>query len=321
MTTSPSYQAALSSVAFYPIPAAGYLQIDGPDRIDFLQRQSTNDLTQLSASAHMQTVLTLPNARILDVLTLIAEPETLSVITLPGRSANTAAYLKGKIFFMDKVTLQDHSEATSQIDLEGPEAGTVLQTLFGTNGPAVGETIKREHTDLAVQILGMQGILGQAYRFIIPQQSRRAFLALLNETGAAEFESETYETIRVEMGIPGPAGELTSDYTPLETNLLHTISSTKGCYTGQEVIARQITYDKVTRMLVGLQLMAEVKVGERVWGNGKNIGTITSYAQSPRCGPIALAIVKKPHDAPGTDLLVGSKDQGVEAKVVELPFE
>jgi folate-binding protein YgfZ len=102
--------------------------------------------------------------------------------------------------------------------------------------------------------------------------------------------------MRVEAGLPAAGAELSEDYTPLEAGLAAAISSTKGCYTGQEVLARQITYDKVTQHLCGLRLTRRAQPGGRVWApDGSPVGRVTSAATSPRFGEIALAVVKRPH--------------------------
>jgi folate-binding protein YgfZ len=136
--------------------------------------------------------------------------------------------------------------------------------------------------------------------------------------GVIALSAEAYNVLRIEAGRPGPAQELTSDYTPLEANLDRAISSIKGCYSGQEVIARQITYDKVARRLVGLRLAAPVAVGAAVTVEGRTVGTITSAAESPQFGAIALAVVRRPHFEPQTNVIVG--DGGVAGEVVALPF-
>jgi folate-binding protein YgfZ len=129
---------------------------------------------------------------------------------------------------------------------------------------------------------------------------------------------EAYEVRRVELGLPGPARELTEDYTPLETNLDAAISDSKGCYTGQEIIARQVTYDKITKRMAGLKLQAPVAAGAAVHVEGRGAGEVTSAVHSPNCGAIALAILKRPHHAPGTAVTVG--EEGTRGVVVALPF-
>ena len=96
----------------------------------------------------------------------------------------------------------------------------------------------------------------------------------------------------------------------------HAVSGNKGCYPGQEVIARQLTYDKVTQRLVGLRLDEPVAPGGRLLAEGKPVGVITSAAVSPRFGAIALGVVKRPHHEVGTP--AGGRDERY-AELAALP--
>lgn len=315
--------APLPTTAYYPIQAGGILRIAGPDRKDFLQRQTTNDLVQLSPGRPLMTVLTSPTARILDVLTLI-EPtnvETndseLLAITLPDRAETTAAYLRGKIFFMDKVTVVDVSADFLLIELFGAATETLLESL----GFGVSEEIPAACTiTFEGQTLTFIRQVEGPVVLMVHVSTAGALSDQLESLGAAAFTADQYQIQRVETGRPGSTDELTADYTPLENNLTWAISSTKGCYTGQEVIARQITYDKVTRKLIGIRLAAMVTVGSKVWSGKQAAGTVTSTALSPQFGPIALAMLKRPHHDIGTEVTVGEPGTGTQGVVSGLPF-
>src|SRR3972149_5633882 len=99
-----NYHQAKIVAAFFPIEQAGFIQVTGPDRAAFLQRQTTNNIPSLTPSSSLYTVLTSPTARILDVLIVFNEPtgETLALLPLPGRAARSVQHLRSRIFFMDK---------------------------------------------------------------------------------------------------------------------------------------------------------------------------------------------------------------------------
>jgi folate-binding protein YgfZ len=145
----------------------------------------------------------------------------------------------------------------------------------------------------------------------------------LENNGAAQLSPENFEILRIETGLPAAGHELTEDYTPLETGFDWTVSDSKGCYTGQEVIARQVNYDKVTRKLVGLQLSDSAKPGDTLYppDSQQPVGKVTSVAISPRFGPVGLAIVKRPFYEDGNELVAGDKGKGILAKTTELPFK
>ena len=319
-STLKGYEAALSGAAFFPQVSAGYLMIGGAGRVAFLQRQTTNDVRLLSPDRALVTALTSPTARILDVLTLLAEPEAIAALTLPERGAETARFLRSRIFFMDKVSVDDASAAYTQVDLIGPKAGEGLGRLGLNRSPQVDEVLSSEVAGGTLRVFGQRGF---GYRLLVPAASSEEIAGRLLEAGTIALSAESYTILRVEAGLPAAGHELVEEYTPLEAGLEWAISDAKGGYTGQEVIARQITYDKVTRHMVGLQVEGELSVGERLWSpqEDRPAGSVTSAAISPRFGPIALGIIRRPFDAPGTQLAVGDKPGGRTATVTALPFK
>lgn len=315
------YRAASNKAAFYEHEQAGYLRVHGEDRQDFLQRQSTNDVTMLAPERAVTTVLTSATARILDVLTLIHEPEAIGVVTLPGRAQATARFLQSKIFFNDQASVEVASDEVAQFDLIGPQAPTMMKSIGLGRPPSGEELLSGEVSGAPVKVFRKDRL---GYRLLIPAQDKERLINLLQEAGASSLSPQDYAVLRVEMGLPEVGHELTEDYTPLETGLDWTISGEKGCYTGQEVIARQITYDKVTRQIAGLRLAAEVKPGDRISAleGQRSVGEITSYVHSPRLGHIALGVLRKPHHEPGTEVVIAANDEaGVNATVASLPFE
>ncbi len=323
----PGYQAALESAAFFVQPTAGYLRVSGADQTAFLQRQTSNDLKLLGPGRPLLNVLTSPTARILDVLYLLqftdegGEP-VIDAITLPGRGAETSGFLKSRIFFMDQVSVRDRSAEIVQIDLIGPQASTVLQKAGAAQIPTVNTIVATAIQEVSLRILNPEPAFGLGYRLIVIQQDSEKLQQMLAEAGATPLAAESYLILRVEAGQPEADYELTSDYTPLETGLEAAVSENKGCYTGQEILARQVTYDKVTQRLCGLYLEETRNSGERVWFEGKAVGTLTSSVRSPRFGAIGLAILKRPHHTPGSALRVGEQpEDGTPAVVTTIPFK
>ncbi len=306
------YTEAQTGAAVYVIPQPGYLHIGGPDRAVYIQRQTTNDVGLLAPGRSVPTVLTSGTARTLDVWRLLSEadPDTIGVITLPGRGGSTARYLQSRIFFMDKVTLVDRSSDVAQIEVVGPAAPDLLGTV-----PEVDQVIDTAIGGVDARLIGLGD---DAYLLITAAGQGDSLVSYL---GAARLSEAARETLRIEAGRPGPARELTSDYTPLEANLDRMVSSTKGCYSGQEVIARQINYDKIARRLVGLRLDAPVTVGAGVQVEGRTAGSVTSAAESPRFGSIALAVLRRPYFEPGVAVTVAGDGPVVAGQTVGGPFE
>jgi folate-binding protein YgfZ len=309
-------------MSYYLIPSSGYLRIGGEDRAAFLQRQTTNNLRLVQPGRAVLTVLTTPTARILDVLYVLPEADALGVITLPGRSESTRRYLQSRIFFMDKVAVAGASAELAQIDLWGADMPIILERLGIDPELQPDQVVAGAIDGVPVQALALEPTFGLGVRLLLPAAGLAALQTTLAQAGAERILDEEYSLRRIEAGLPAGGAELTEDYTPLEAGLAAAISSTKGCYTGQEVIARQVTYDKVTQHLCGLRLTRRAQPGERVWApDGSPVGRVTSAATSPRLGEIVLAVVKRPHHEPGSDLWVGETlESAMEGRVVSLPF-
>jgi folate-binding protein YgfZ len=139
---------------------------------------------------------------------------------------------------------------------------------------------------------------------------------------------ETFEILRIEAGTPLYPDELNENVNPLEVGNLEAISFNKGCYVGQEVVARLQTYDKVRRRLVGLMAESKLPSGSKVYagaqsaaGNESEIGVVTSSVRSPGLGKeIALAYISMQQVSPGSKYSVRAGAKNIEAELSTLPF-
>ncbi len=319
-----AYQAARSGAAYYLLPDAGCLRLEGPDRQAFLQRQTSNDVRRLGPGRGVLSVLTSPTARILDVLYLLPEEAAISILTLPGRSPTTTRFLRSRIFFNDHVSLVDASSETVQLDLFGPQAAAALAAL-GLAAPREVDQVAGPGGEWGLHAAHLGPFFGLGYRLLAEAAAAPALQVALEQAGAAAVDAATLDVLRVEAGLPAAGAELIDAYTPLEAGLEAAVCGSKGCYTGQEVLARQVTYDKVTQRLCGLRLEALAEPGTRLYtASGEPAGSLTSPVISPRLGAIGLGVVKRPHHSPGTCLRVGDPQGdpgGRPAVVSELPFE
>ncbi len=314
------YEAARQGTAYYLLDHPGYLRFSGPDRANFLQRQTTNDIHLLNPGHVLQSVLTSPTARILDVFYFFQEQDSIGGASLPARSAETARFLKSRVFFMDKVIILDASLDFAQIDLEGPRASKLLASIGIQISDELNTTSQTEIDHQPLRIFSKPGLLGTGYRLITPGAGSKTLQERLTSAGATLLSQESYQILRVEAGLPGEAHELNESFTPLEANLIDAIAGDKGCYTGQEIIARQINYDKITRSLLGVRLPVWVPPGTSLTAEGKPAGTITSAVESPRLGPIALAVLKRPYNQPGMTVELQLDGGQIEGQVSSLPF-
>lgn len=317
-----SYQAARSTVACYRIPNPGFLRIGGDYQLGFIQRQTTNDIYSLVPGQTLPTVLTSPTARILDVWQLLAQRDSIGVITLPGYAATTARFLRSHVFFTNKVFIEDHSDSVALFELIGPQIAAPLTALGFTRAPEPGQVLTGTFDQTPLQAIGLPAPRGSRVWLLAPA---RASSSLAGYLDADTFTPEEYEVLRVEDGLPAAGHELTEDYSPLEMNLDAAIAARKGAYVGQEVIARQIIYDKITRRLAGLRLPGDfdpaVVNGAALEVEKRHIGTITSAVKSPSLGLIGLAVIRRPYHQPGTAVRVRlANGTELPGTVAALPF-
>jgi tRNA-modifying protein YgfZ len=270
----------------------GRLILTGSDVADFLQGQVSNDVEALApGSGCYATLLTAKgkircDMRILrgdDWFLLDSEPQALPVLEHMVR-----VYSIGR---------DVHSERDERglWSIVGPAARDALD-----NPPPADE---HSHTEgeLGVYVATYNGVDVLGERPSLPEAS-----------------AETAEILRVEVGRPRLGFELGDDVIPQEAGINErAISFTKGCYVGQETVARLFYKGKPNRHLRGLRLSEPVERGTAIQAGDKEVGRVASTCVSPTFGPIALALVRR-EAAPGDAVQVG--DAGVVAQVVELPF-
>jgi aminomethyltransferase len=337
----PAYRAALEGAAVADESGRGRIFMHGRDRAALLHRLSTNDIERLGLGQGGRTVLTTPIGRIVDLLTVHALDDALLLATSPGQGGPVWAHLKKNIFFQDQVTLEAAGRSYAQLALYGPAAASMLGELSGAD---LGE-LPLHHT-AAIELAGAtvlaaarEPIGGPSFSLYVPAEQVEAARQALIGAGAAALGEGTLDVLRVEMGYPAFGRELSQEYIPLETGLLDAISFTKGCYVGQEIIARMESRGRMAKLLRGLRLTTndqppttnDERLDDSVVGlsslvlptklevDGKEAGDLTSAVVSPRFGPIALAYVRSAHAAPGT--VVGVAGGTLRGEVVELPFE
>ncbi|RYR64614.1 hypothetical protein Ahy_A03g010688 isoform C [Arachis hypogaea] len=224
------------------------------------------------------------------------------------------------IFFADKVEIQDITEQTSLFVLLGPKSDQVMENL--KLGELVGKpygTHQHFNVDKQPLTIGVGNILSEGgFSFLMsPAAAPSVWNAILAQ-GAIPMGSNAWNKLRIIQGRPAPGMELTKEFNVLEACLWNSISLNKGCYKGQETIARLITYDGIKQRLWGLHLSAAAEPGSIITVDGKKVGKLTSYAsgrkQSEHYG---LGYIKRQAASEGDTVVVGDNISGT---VVEVPF-
>jgi aminomethyltransferase len=314
-----AYQAARGGVAWRDESDIGRMILAGRDRAALLQRLTTNDMSQIAEGSGVRTVFTSPIGRIIDVVTVHAIDDALLLLTGPGQGPAVYGLLRRNIFFNDQVTLTAAGRRYAQLTLYGPAGAAALQALCGTpTVPAAPHQIVRTAPgDDGWLLIGRRPLGVPVITVLLPADAAAGAQAALAQHGAVPLDDATAQVLHVEAGEGRTGAEFSEHYIPLETGLLDAISFTKGCYVGQEIIARMESRGRMARRLCGLRLDAPATAPAPLWHAGADAGTLTSAVVSPRLGPVGLGYIRTAH-AYGTHLTVGSGD--TRATVVELPF-
>ena len=324
------YHAARQTAALVDRTPIGRLRMTGPDALDLLNRLSTNVTDPLPVGGGTTTVLITPKGRIVDwLLVLHPEEDSLVLLTSPETPHAIAEWID-KYTIVEDLTLKDISQGqTAQLCILGPEAAGIVQRALGASVeklPLYGcLQLSRPDGEFLVARTDPVGLPG--FDVSLPWEAAEGLWGLLmeagQEAGAVPMGEEAWEALRVEAGVPRWGAELTERYNPLEANLLEAISWDKGCYIGQEVVARLNTYHKVQRYLVGLAFDDgdALAPGASLTVDGTPAGALTSLATVPGSGQrLGLGYLRAHYVKHGTEVVATAADDGtVRGAVIRAP--
>jgi tRNA-modifying protein YgfZ len=315
------YSAALEGGVLLDRSHEARLRLRGNDRAALLHRISTNDMLSMKVGEGRPTIFTSSTARILDrALVYNAPNDSLTLIGGPGRGDALRNYLQRNIFFRDDVKIEDLHATTRQFSLHGINANAVIETLY-PNAKDLPALYSTEATIAGANVFlaRRKPYIGSHWSVIAPAESAvevwKAILGAGEAHGVIAAGSLTFNTLRIRAARPGFGRELTEDYIPLELGLWDEVSFTKGCYTGQEIIARMESRNRLAKTLVSLNLPQLVDVPADLFHDNKRIGTLTSSVKAPDGTVYAMGVVKPSLAVRGQTLTVG----GQTATVVDLP--
>jgi len=299
---------AQSGVALYDRTHWGRIRVSDGDRLRFLHNQTTNQFEGRQPGEGCDTVFVTSTARTLDLATAYILDDAVLLLVSPGKPAELIAWMDRYIFFADKVKLEDVTAETAAFTLIGSASATVLEELGGTalTDKTYGTHQEMTLAGIPVQVAVGSGVAIAGYTLIVAADQAADLWQALVTKNAVPMGETAWESLRIAQGRPIPGRELTEDFNPLEAGLWHTISLNKGCYIGQETIARLHTYRGVKQQLWGITLSEPVEPGTPIEVDGQKVGVLTSVVKTEE-GDRALAYLRtKALETSPTQVQVGT---------------
>ena len=310
-TLSSEYRALTEGCGLVDRAGRGRLALTGADRREFLHGQISNDIEGLEPGRGCYAALLTHKGKMLGDLRVLDVGDEL-LLSCERAGLQELFNMIRRYKLGSDVELHKRTVEMGELSLIGPEARRVAGA--GALGPSEhdnvrgtvgGQAVVFAATDLGVDVF-------------CAAEATESVRATLIAAGATEVSEAAAELVRVESGRPRYGVDLDENVIPQEAGLNErAVSFTKGCYVGQETVARLFYRGKPNRHLRGLKLSAPVEPGTPLVLGEKEVGRLTSVAVSPVHGPIGLAIVRRQAE-PGATLAAG--DGEASAEVVELPF-
>ncbi|WCJ18332.1 Glycine cleavage T-protein family [Euphorbia peplus] len=315
-----AFDAFHNALVAFDLSHFGRIRVSGDDRVQFLHNQTTANFESLHDGQGCDTVFVTPTARTIDVGHAWIMKNSIMLVVSPLTCENITQMLNKYIFFADKVEIQDITKKTSFFILAGPQSNQVMVNL--NLGDLVGQPYgsHRHYSVNGMPItVGVGNIISEeGYSLLMSPAAAESVWKTLLSQGAIPMGSNALEKLRIIQGIPAPGKELTNEFNVLEAGLWNSISQNKGCYKGQETIARLITYDGVKQRLWGLHLSAPAEPGNIITIDGKKVGKLTSYSSGRnKSEHFGLGYIKRNTVSEGSIVVVGDNIMGT---VVDTPF-
>ena len=307
-------------------------QLTGDDRATFLHRIISNDIEGLSAGQGTYAMLLTHRGKIIADLNVYVLEDAITIDAAPETAGNLFIELD-KYIITDDVELSDVTAETGAIAVHGPKSSELVQAVLGVSDVAAlqerSNCVREVDEHFKHPIVCVRSDATGEVGYVLYTAAEA--LALLWEAlmiKGSQFNVQpigwnALESLRIEAGIPRYGTELTDAVIPLEAELEHAVDFEKGCYIGQEIVARMKYRGHPNRLLRGIEMDddCELRPGSPVFNGEKEVGWITSTTFSPTLGKrIALGYVRIAVTEAGSRVQVETSDGRVDATVVLLPF-
>lgn len=324
------HRAVRQAVGIADLSHRGKIRVTGDDRVKWLHSIISNDILPLTPGQGLYSSLLTHKGKMLTYFRLYMQTDAVMLEDVGEIGETTFQALRKFLLYGTKAKMENCAESWGLILVSGPKAAHVVQSAFGVDvadlkpidfvtaqiGGSHALVLRTEETgELDIEVLLPATGLLPAWNALLEAGAKY---------GIKPVGTHAREALRIEAGIPKAGPDLNEDIVPPEANLEgKAFSLSKGCYPGQEVVARMDTYGNVRRHLVGLVLKdaAIPPKGAKLFSGDREVGWISSAVRSPQLNQvIAFGFPLRDFSNPGTELAVEIDGTRHEATVHALPF-
>ncbi|HLZ34730.1 MAG TPA: aminomethyltransferase family protein [Nitrospira sp.] len=324
------HRAVRQGVGLADLSHRGKLRVTGDDRVKWLQSVISNDILPLQPGQGRYSSFLTHKGKMLTYFRVYMQTDAVVLEDTGEIGDATYAALRKFLLYGTKAKMENCAESWGLLLVSGPKAALVVKAAFGTDVEDL-KPVNFVHAAIGGQtamVIRTEETGEQDIEVLIPADGVVPAWERLMEAGAAHgikpLGSQAREALRIEAGIPKAGPDLNEEIVPPEANLEgKAFSLSKGCYPGQEVVARMDTYGNVRRKLVGLVLKdsAIPPHGAKLFSGDREVGWVSSAARSPQLNAvIAFGFPLRDFSTPETTLTVGIEGKRLAATVKPLPF-
>ena len=319
------YQTVRQGVGWYRLDSEATFELSGKDGVSFLHGMVSNDIKSLKEGSGCYAACLTPTGKVLSDLRVCSLPDRL-LILLPNKEKRKILEHLDKFIFMEEVVVKDLEGKTDILSVQGPLSPKLMADVADDPLPfSLYHHRDVQAKGIASQIIRATHTGEEGFDVLVPLVEFSRFCTLLEERGRPyglrEIGEEAREVLRIEAAIPRYGMEMDESTILLEAGLEEAVSFTKGCYTGQEVIAKIKNIGHVNRLLAGLTFPVPAAGGNKIFHNDQEAGYVTSSCYSPAMqSDVALAMVRREVAKPKTPLTIKPPEGIQPATVVPLPF-
>lgn len=314
------YHALNDDVGFVVLGRHTQIALSGSDRDSFLNNFCTNDIKKLTPGDGCEAFITNVQGKILAFVHVACGEDSIRLETVAGQAERIITHLD-RYLITEDVEFKDLSEQRSIVAIAGKKSQEALSSLLEPSIPAAPNChASTQFSSSSVWVQSVRATCGSCFFASVEDAAIEQFESALESAGAMKCSLAPWETSRIESGFPEYGRDISEKNLPQEVGRNETaISFTKGCYLGQETVARIDALGHVNWQLTGIRCSGSVvpepsapfKSGDKV------VGSVTSACYSPRLSaPLAIGYVRREHAEPGTKLSC----MGSDAEVVQLPL-